>query len=58
MDIATIAGIVVGLGLVAVSVILSEGIAGFKPFLNMEALFVVMGGTFCALLVNYPMKKC
>lgn len=57
MDIATISGIIVGLGLVVTSVILAEGIKGFAPFLNIEAFFIVMGGTFCALLVNYPMKK-
>lgn len=57
MDIATIFGLLVGLGLVIISVLLSEGIKGFVPFLNLEALFVVMGGTFCALLVNYPIKE-
>src|SRR5258706_14079497 len=30
---------------------------GFKPFLNYEAFLIVMGGTFCAILVNYPMSK-
>ena len=57
MDIATVAGIVVFFGLVIVSVFLAEGVAGFKPFLNLEALFVVMGGTFCAILVNYPLVQ-
>jgi chemotaxis protein MotA len=57
MDIATIFGIIVGLILVVVSVLLSEGIKGFVPFLNIEAFFVVMGGTFCALLVNYPIRE-
>lgn len=57
MDIATIFGLLVGLALVVISVLLSEGIKGFVPFFNVEALFVVMGGTFCALLVNYPVKE-
>jgi len=57
MDIATLLGIVVGLGLVAVSIILGEGMAGFKPFLNYEAFLIVMGGTFCAILVNYPIGQ-
>jgi chemotaxis protein MotA len=57
MDLATIFGILVGLILVVVSVLLSEGIKGFVPFLNVEAFFVVMGGTFCALLVNYPIRE-
>lgn len=57
MDITTVIGIAVGLGLVMVSVLIAEGVKGFAPFLNVEALFVVMGGTICALFVNYPMKQ-
>jgi chemotaxis protein MotA len=57
MDLATVLGIIVGLGLVGLSILILEGIKGFVPFLNIEALFVVMGGTFCALLVNYPLKR-
>ena len=57
MDIATLLGIVVGLGLVITSILLGEGIAGFKPFLNYEAFLIVMGGTFCSLLVNYPIAQ-
>lgn len=57
MDIATIFGIMVGLGLVIISVLMAEGVKGFVPFMNPEAFFIVMGGTFCALLVNYPLKE-
>lgn len=57
MDIATIFGLLVGFGLVILSVIIAEGVKGFVPFLNAEAFFVVLGGTFCALLVNYPIKE-
>lgn len=57
MDIATLLGIVVGIGLVVTSILLGEGVAGFKPFLNYEAFLIVMGGTFCALLVNYPISQ-
>jgi chemotaxis protein MotA len=57
MDIATLLGIVVGLGLVIISIFMGEGIAGFKPFLNHEAFLIVMGGTFCAILVNYPVGQ-
>jgi chemotaxis protein MotA len=39
------------------SILLGEGVAGFKPFLNYEAFLIVMGGTFCALLVNYPISQ-
>ncbi|MBN1822757.1 MAG: MotA/TolQ/ExbB proton channel family protein [Endomicrobiales bacterium] len=57
MDIATIIGILIGLGLVIISVLIAEGAKGFIPFLNYEAFLVVMGGTFCALLVNYPLSE-
>ena len=57
MDLATILGITIGLALIALSILILEGIKGFIPFLNIEALLVVMGGTFCALLVNYPIKQ-
>src|SRR5438477_11178548 len=57
MDIATLLGIVVGLGLIILSIFLGEGAAGFKPFLNYEAFLIVMGGTFCSILVNYPIGQ-
>jgi chemotaxis protein MotA len=57
MDLATIAGIFVGLGLVIIAILISEGMKGIMLFMNYEALLVVMGGTFCALLVNYPLQQ-
>ncbi|MFA5779903.1 MAG: MotA/TolQ/ExbB proton channel family protein [Elusimicrobiota bacterium] len=57
MDIATLTGIIVFLGFVFLSIFLSEGMKGFGPFINMEAFLVVIGGTFCALLVNYPLRQ-
>lgn len=57
MDLATILGIVVGLGMVFITVFHAEGLAGFKPFINAEAFLIVLGGTFCALLVNYPLSQ-
>jgi chemotaxis protein MotA len=57
MDIATIAGILVFFGMAVITIYHSEGVAGFKPFANMEALLMVMGGTFCATLVNYPLSQ-
>jgi chemotaxis protein MotA len=57
MDIATLSGIIVFMGFVLGSVYLQEGMAGFNPFLNIEAFLIVMGGTFCALLVNFPLSS-
>jgi len=57
MDIATLLGVVIGLGLVVVSIMLGEGVNGFKPFLNYEAALIVLGGTISAIFVNYPMSQ-
>lgn len=57
MDIATVAGIVVFGALVVGSILIMEGIKGFQPFLNLEAFMVVIGGTFCAILVNYTVRQ-
>jgi chemotaxis protein MotA len=57
MDIATFLGVIAFFGLAVTTIYLSEGPAGFKPFMNMEALLMVMGGTFCATLVNYPLGQ-
>ncbi|MFA6003182.1 MAG: MotA/TolQ/ExbB proton channel family protein [Elusimicrobiota bacterium] len=57
MDIATVMGILVFFIMVVATIYMSHGIGGFKPFLNMEAFLVVMGGTFCATLVNYPLGQ-
>jgi len=57
MDIATISGIIVFLSFVFFSIFMSEGMGGFAPFINMEAFLIVIGGTFCALLVNYPLSQ-
>lgn len=57
MDIGTLAGIIVGGLMVFATVFHSEGLAGFKPFLNAEAVLIVMGGTVCSLLVNYPLSQ-
>jgi chemotaxis protein MotA len=57
MDIATFTGIIVFAGFVFGAIYMQEGIAGFKPFLNLEAFMLVLGGTFCALLVNFPLSS-
>lgn len=57
MDIGTIAGIIIGGLMVFFTVFHAEGMKGFLPFLNAEAFCIVLGGTFCALLVNYPVSQ-
>ena len=58
MDIATVVGVLAFLGLLAFTAMhAGGGVKVFALFINMEAILVVMGGTFCALLVNYPLKQ-
>lgn len=57
MDIATFTGIILFIGMALRAITWNEGMAGLRPFMNMEAFMVVMGGTFCALLVNYDLKQ-
>jgi len=57
MDISTIAGILIGGLMVFLTIFHAEGLKGFLPFLNAEAFLIVMGGTFCAILVNYPISQ-
>jgi len=54
MDFATILGIVSGFGLVVVA--MSMG-GGLMWFINMPSLMIVLGGTFGALLINYPLSE-
>jgi chemotaxis protein MotA len=55
MDMATILGIILALAAIIGSIFLAPGGASnFKFFLNHEAFLIVLGGTFCAIMVNYP----
>ncbi len=58
MDIGTVMGIIIFLGLAVAAIwIEGGGIKGFEPFANKEAVLLVLGGTFCATLVNYPLNQ-
>jgi len=58
VDFATILGIILALGAVGTAILLSPGGASnFKFFVNIEAFLVVLGGTFCALMINYPWSQ-
>ncbi|MEK7793944.1 MAG: MotA/TolQ/ExbB proton channel family protein [Candidatus Hydrogenedentota bacterium] len=54
MDFATIIGIVSGFGLIIVSILM-----GPSPilFINMPSIIIVVGGTFAATLINYPLGQ-
>ena len=57
MDITTIGGIIFGIALMAFAVISTEGIEGVKAFWDLPAFLLVFGGTFAALLVNFPLSR-
>jgi chemotaxis protein MotA len=53
MDIATLIGIIFGMGLVFVSILMG---GDAMLFFNVPSLLIVFGGSFSALLVKFPMK--
>ena len=53
MDIATFLGIISAFGLLGIA-IASRG--DFTIFFNLPSMLIVLGGTFGATLINYPMK--
>ena len=57
MDIATVTGIIVFLGLAVGAIVLQQGVAALGLFWSVEGIMVVIGGTLCALLVNYPLRQ-
>ena len=54
MDIATIVGIVAAFGLVVGSMVIGGGLG---MFINVPSMLIVVGGTFGASLINYPLKE-
>ena len=55
MDIATLFGLLLGVGLILASIAMGGG--GLGPFINIPSLMIVVGGAFSALLINFPMKN-
>ncbi len=55
MDLATIIGLILGIGLIVGSIAMGSG--GIGPFVNIPALMITVGGSFSALLINFQMKR-
>lgn len=53
MDLATVIGIVVAFGLVVISLLLG---AGITPYIEIQSVLIVIGGTFGVILINWPLK--
>ena len=54
MDIATILGIVSGIGLVAMAIM---GKGSLVTFIDIPSMLIVLGGTFAAIFVNFTLKE-
>jgi len=53
MDLATILGIVSAFGLVIIAIVMGGGVS---LFIDVPSLFIVVGGTLGATMINYPLK--
>ena len=54
MDLATIIGILSGLGLIASSILMN---GDFSIFVSVPSMMIVGGGTIAAILIAYPLKE-
>jgi chemotaxis protein MotA len=54
MDLATIIGVISGIGLIIGSILMGSGLG---LFFNMPSIMIVGGGTLAATLVAYPLKE-
>ena len=57
MDIATIIGLTAGFGLIFASIAMGGG-SGLSAFIDVPSLMITVGGSFAALLINFPLKVC
>ncbi|MFQ6607574.1 MAG: motility protein A [Fidelibacterota bacterium] len=55
MDLSTAFGLIIGLGLIILSILGKQG--DLSWFLDPSSIGIVLGGTFAATLVNYPIKN-
>lgn len=56
MDIATIIGLIMGFGLILVSIAMGGG--GLGPFIDIPSGMIVFGGATAATLINFPLGQC
>ncbi|QDT11165.1 Chemotaxis protein PomA [Planctomycetes bacterium K23_9] len=55
MDIATIIGLILGFGLILVSIMMGSG--GLMPFVDIPSGMIVFGGATAATFINFPLKS-
>ena len=57
MDIATVIGLLMGFGLILASIAMGGG-EGLSAFIDVPSLMITVGGSFAALLINFPLNVC
>lgn len=57
MDLATIVGLIVGIGSIVFSVVSSAGMSGFAQFIDVPSIVIVVGGTIAATLLSCSLKQ-
>ena len=55
MDIATLAGVLAGIGMILTSIVIGGG--SFVAFFDAPSVMVVCGGAICATLISFPLKN-
>ena len=55
MDFGTAFGLLLGVGLISIGIVSNNG--NLMWFVNPNSLLIVVGGTFAATLVNYPLRN-
>lgn len=55
MDIATLFGLILGMGVIGMAV--ASG-ADMGSFINLPGVLIVLGGTFSATLIKFPLQTC
>ena len=53
MDIATFIGVIASFMLLVMAILMGSGLGAF---INIPSVLVVVGGTICATMINYPLK--
>lgn len=56
MDLATLVGLIVGTIVVVVAILI--GGSGLAPFINIPSILIVIGGSFSATLMRFPIREC
>ena len=55
MDISTVVGLVMGVGLVLTSILMGEG--GLVPFIDIPSVMITIGGATAAVMMNFTLGK-